>query len=255
MKTAKRFGASRSGQLLIVAALAIAILIASTSIYVYELTTENQNVESGSLVELALAVKAGVRNAVISALANITNGGSKTILMENLDALADAYMRLHPQKPCLIRYTLLNISGYEDGVKLLWSKGLGVSSAYVLYTLKVLGPTSSITINDAINTTTALVTEGHYTIGGNETIKTVNLTCKLFNEEKPAHAKNLTIHYVDNSGAWAPVNSSSITDWGNGTYGLRFTIVLVSDVVHVSVHMVDARNILVAANITCSQTG
>ncbi|MEM2317963.1 MAG: hypothetical protein QW142_00915 [Candidatus Bathyarchaeia archaeon] len=255
MKTAKRFRANCSGQLLIVAALAIAILIASTSIYVYELTTEKQGVESSSLVELALAVKAGVRNAVISALANITNGGSKTILTENLDALADAYMRLHPQQPCHIRYTLLNGSGYMGGVKITWSEGLGVSSAYILYTLKILGPASSMTINDAVNITTALMVEGYYTIGENETIKTVNLTCKLFNEEKPAHAKNLTIYYMDDSGAWARVNSPSITDWGNGTYSLRFTIVLVSDIVHVSVRMVDARKILVVANVTCSQTG
>jgi len=112
-----------------------------------------------------------------------------------------------------------------------------------------------MTINDAVNITTALMVEGYYTIGENETIKTVNLTCKLFNEEKPAHAKNLTIYYMDDSGAWARVNSPSITDWGNGTYSLRFTIVLVSDVVHVSVRMVDARKILVVANVTCIQTG
>ncbi|MEM2780514.1 MAG: hypothetical protein QW791_06565 [Candidatus Bathyarchaeia archaeon] len=255
MKAAKRFRANCSGQLLIVAALAIAILIASTSIYVYELTTEKQDVESGSLVELALAVKTGLRNAVTSSLANITNGGSKNILTENLDTLTDAYVRLHPQQPCHVRYTLLNSSGYMEGVKLTWSEGLGVSSAYVLYTLKILEHASSITINDAVNITTTLMAEGYYTIGENETSKTVNLTCKLFNEEKPAHAKNLAIYCADDSGAWTLVDNPSITDWGNGTYSLRFTIIFVSDIVHVSVHMVDARKILVVANVTCSQTG
>lgn len=255
MKTAKRFRANSSGQLLLVAALAIAILIASTSIYIYELTTQTQNIEGTSDVELSLAVKTSLRNAVVSALANITNGGNKTILIENLDALADVYMRLHPQRPCHISYMLLNSSGYRDGVKLLWSGGLGVSSAYVFYTLKILGPESSVTINDAINITTSLTAEGYYTIGENETVKTVNLTCKLFNGKKPAQAKNLTVYYEDDSGAWTLVSSPYITDYGNGTYSLGFTIVLVSNIVHASVHMVDACNILVAANATCSQTG
>ncbi|MCS7124913.1 MAG: hypothetical protein NZ932_05830 [Candidatus Bathyarchaeota archaeon] len=252
-KTAKTFRANGSGQLLIVTALAIAILIASTSIYVYELTMENQNVENSSAVELALAVRTSLRNAMISALANITKSGQKTVLTENLNMLTDAYLRWYPQRICQITYTLLNGAGYVDGLRLLWSDGLGVSSQYAFFTLKILGQTSKTTINDAINITTAITVNGYYIANGNESIKIVNLTCNVFNEEKPTQAKQITLYYEASPGAWIPVDNPSMTDWGNGTYSLHFTITTASRVVHVSAHVVDARNIFVAANATCIQ--
>lgn len=180
---------------------------------------------------------------------------TKTVLAENLDTLADVYTRLYPQQICQIRYKLPNSAGYEDGVKLSWNSnnGLGVSSVYVPYMLKVLAPTFNATLNDAVNITTTLKVQGFCTVGENETLKTVNLTCMVFNEEKQAQAKWIAIYYEDDSGAWIPVNNPSITDWGNSTYGLHFTVALASDFVHVSVQVVDARNILVVANTTCSQ--
>ncbi|MEM3579064.1 MAG: hypothetical protein QXL54_02425 [Candidatus Bathyarchaeia archaeon] len=253
VKTAKTFRTASSGQLLIVAALAIAIVIVSTSIYIYEVTTQTQSVENNSMVELAIAVKTGIRNAVISALANITNGGQKTILAENLDMLARAYMQLHPQKPCLTFYTLLNGTGYEDGVKLLWdADGLGVSSAHVFFTLKVLEPASNITINDAINITTVLKLDG-YTVNENENVKIVNLTCKVLNEGKPAQAKQIAVYWEQAPKLWVPVQSPYIADLGNGTYTISFIITAVSDILHVSAHVVDARNIFAIANATCTQ--
>ncbi|MEM2281781.1 MAG: hypothetical protein QXZ68_07370 [Candidatus Bathyarchaeia archaeon] len=256
MKTARKFRADRSGQLLIVAALAIAILIASTSIYVYELTMEQQTVESGSAVELALAVKTGLRNAIISALANITNGGQRTVLAENLGMLACTYMQLHPQQLCQIHYTLLNNNGYEDGVKLSWNNnGLGVSSAYTSFTLKILGLTSNITINEAVNVTTFLTVEGYYTANGNESIKTVRLTCNIFNENKPAKAKKIAVYWEQAPELWVPVENPDIADLGNGTYTITFAVTTASESVNVSVQIVDARNIFVMANATCNQAG
>lgn len=254
MKTAKTFGANSSGQLLIVAALAIAILIASTSIYVYELAAESQNVESSPTAELALALKTGLRNAVVSALANITAGGQKTALAKNLDMLAGAYMRLQPQQPCQIRYTLLDGGGYEDGVKISWSSlGLGVSSAHVLYTLKIFEPKSSLVINGAINVTTTLMVEGYYRANENKSIKTVNLTCRIFNENKPAAAKQAAVYWEQTPEVWLPVQNPYIVDCGSGTYLISFTVATSSDAVRVSVQMADARNIFVVANATCSQ--
>ena len=74
-----------------------------------------------------------------------------------------------------------------------------------------------------VNVTTSLTVEGHYTAGGNGTVKTVNLTCGVFNDGKPAKAKQITIHWRQVSEVW------------------------------VSVRIVDARNIFVSANATCSQ--
>ncbi|MEM3766357.1 MAG: hypothetical protein QXU46_04950 [Candidatus Bathyarchaeia archaeon] len=254
MKTGKAFMANSSGQLLIVASLVIAILITSTSIYVYELTTEIQTMKNCSTLELALALNTGLRNAVVSALANITNGGRKNVLAENLALLVDTYMQLHPQQPCQIAYTLPSVAGYDDGIKLSWgSSGLGVSSAYVLYTLKILEPASNLTIHSALNITTTLVINGYYTIGENETIKTVSLTCKVFNEDKPAKVKQVNVYWGQAPEVWLPIRSLSIVDCGNGTYVISFTITTASEAVYVSAQMVDARNIFVAANTTCSQ--
>ncbi len=73
MRNKAFFMANSSGQLLIVAALAIAILIASTTIYVYELSGERQSAEDFFISNCVFAVKQGSRNAVISALANASN--------------------------------------------------------------------------------------------------------------------------------------------------------------------------------------
>jgi len=254
METVEKFEAAQSGQLLIVAALAIAILIASTSIYIYELTAPNQKTEDSSTVELALALRTSLGNAVVSALANITSGGQKKVLAENLNTLAEVYLRLHPHRPCLLNYTLLNGEGYEDGVKLFWeANGLGVSSAYAFFRLKTLEQTFNVTLSGAVNVTTSLRVEGHYTAGGNGTVKTVNLTCRVFNDGKPAKAKQITVYWRQASEVWVPVENPSVTDWGNGTYTLTFAIDTAQDAVHVSVRIVDARNIFVAANATCSQ--
>ncbi|MEM1566323.1 MAG: hypothetical protein QW510_04460 [Candidatus Bathyarchaeia archaeon] len=253
MKKSRKFRTDCSGQLLIVAALAIAILIASTSIYVYELTTQTPSLENSSMAELALAVKAGLRNAMISALANITKGGQKTVLMENLAMLAGAYMQLHPQQLCQIRCTLLNGAGYEDGVKLSWNNnGLGVSSAYVFFTLKILGPAHNLTINDAINVTTLLAAEGCYTIDRNGSIKTVSLTCNVFNENKPAQARKIIVYWEQTPELWVPAENPDIIYLGNGTYTIVFAVTTPSESVNVSVQLVDARNIFVLANATCN---
>jgi hypothetical protein len=249
----KIFRAKSSGQLLIVAALAIAILIASTTMYVYELTEEKQAPQDTAIGEVVLAIKTGLRNTVISALANASKGGEKTVLAKNLERLSSAYRRVYQYGICQISYKLLNSSEYESGIKLSWTNsGLGVSSAHVAFTLKIFGLTSNITVDDAVNVTTAIIIGGYYTVNGDGGTKRVSLTCHVLNEEKPAQAKNITIYYEE-FGVWIPVSDLSFIEWGNGTYTLSFTVTNASETVHVSVHLTDARNIFVMANATCSQ--
>jgi hypothetical protein len=254
MKSKAIFRANSSGQLLIVAALAIAILISSTTIYVYELGGERQSAEDFFMSNFILAVKQGSRNAVISALANASNGGEKTVLAENLESLSQAYMRLNQRGIWRLSYTVLNDSLYDRGVWLSWNtSGLGVSSAYANFTLRVYDLTANITISYAVNITTTITINGYYTNNGTE--KTVNLYCKVFNEGKPALAKNLTVFY-EALGVWMPVNASntfSIYDYGNGTYTVSFTVTVSSEIVQVSVHIQDMRGILVQASIPCRE--
>lgn len=248
------FRAKSSGQLLIVAALAIAILVASTTVYVYELAGERQNTDDYSIGDFVLALKLGSKNAVISALANASNGGEKTVLAGNLEVLLSIYTRLWKRALCQLSYTLLNNSEYENGIRLSWNtSGVGVSSAYAVFSFRVFGLTSNITANYAVNITTALTLDGYYTGDGVE--KTVNLTCRVFNDGKPAQVENITLYY-ENLGVWFPVgesNNLSITDYGNGTYAISFTAAISSDTVQVSAHVHDLRNVFVMANITCTK--
>lgn len=253
-KPNKIFRAKSSGQLLIVAALAIAILVASTTVYVYELAGEKQSIEDYSLSDFVLALKLGSKSAVIGALANVSNGGEKTVLADNLEALSSISTSFYKHGLWRLSYMLLNSSGYEDGIRLSWNtSGFGVSSAYAVFSLRVFGLTSNVTANYAINVTTVLMLDGYYT--GNEAEKTVNLTCQAFNDGKPAQIENITLYYED-FGSWFPVgesNNLSITDYGNGTYAISFTATVSSDKVHVSAHVRDLRNVFVMANITCTK--
>jgi hypothetical protein len=257
MKSVKKFvRAKSSGQLLIVAALAIAILISTTTAYVYEVSREKtSSTQDYPMAELIQAIKQGSRNAVISALANASTSGEKHVLTLNLDKLVQAYKSLNVYGLYYLSYNVLNDSRYVNGVWLSWedTNGLGVSSAYANFTLKFSGLTEKTTLSYAINITTTITLEGYYTLGGSE--KIVNLTCRVFNEGKPALAKNITVYY-EFGGSWVPANSSnnlSITDYGNGVYTISFTISTESDAVQASIHVYDLRGIFVKANVTCNQ--
>jgi len=257
MKGLKKLaGAKSSGQLLIVVALAIAILISTTTAYVYEVSREKpSSTQDYPIAELIQAVKQGSRNAVISALANASTGGEKRALALNLDRLVQAYKSLNVYGLYYLSYNVLNDSRYVNGVLLSWedTDGLGVSSAYANFTLKFSGLTEKTTLSYAINITTTITLEGHCTLNGSE--KIVNLTCQVFNEGKTALAKNITVYYEVN-GRWVPANSSnnlSITDYGNGIYAISFTISTESDAVQASIHVYDLRGIFVKANVACNQ--
>lgn len=248
------FRANRSGQLLIVAALAIAILMSSTTIYVYELNGERQSVEDFFLSNCVFALKQGSRNAVISALANASSGGEKTILADNLKSLSQAYIRLNQPGIWRLSYTVLNNANYDGGIWLSWgANGLGVSSAYANFALTVYDLTSNITMCYTVNITTAIAVNGYYTNSG--AVKTVRLRCQVFNEGEPTLAKNLTVFYED-LGVWVPINASnnpSVKDYGNGTYALSFTVNVPSEIVQILVHVEDLRGILVQAGISCRE--
>lgn len=258
MKWLKKFvSAKSSGQLLIVAALAIAILISTTTAYVYEVSREKPSAaQDYPTADLILAIKQGSRNAVISALANASTGGEKQVLTSNLDRLVQAYKSLNAYGLYHLSYTVLNDSRYFEGVWLSWentANKLGVSSAYANFTLTFYGLTEKATLNYAINITTVVALQGFYALNGSE--KIVTLTCRVFNEDEPAQAKNITVYY-EHGGNWVPAspsNNLSIMDYGNGTCTISFTVITDSDVVQVSVHVYDFRGIFAKANVACSQ--
>jgi len=248
-----KFKANSSGQLLIIAALAIAILISSTTIYVYELSKETNNACASSISSFVLALKQNTKNTMISSLANVSNGGERTVLATNLNRLSQIFRSINHLEICNLAFTPLNDSNYVEGIWLSWNiSDMGVSSVYTNFTLKVYSIADKVTLNYAINITTAITLNGYYTkLDGNE--KLVNLTCKVYNEEAPALAKNITLFY-ESFGRWVPLNSSnnfSIIDYGNSTYHISFNATTTSNTVQVSAHICDLRNVFVQANTTC----
>jgi hypothetical protein len=255
-KCGKKFKANSSGQLLIVAALAIAILISSTTIYVYEISKETDSPDVPSISDFILASKQTTRNAMIGSLANVSNAGEKTVLTTDLNELSQVLRSMNQFGLCQLAFTPLNDSIYDEGVWLSWNTSdVGVSSAYVNFALSVYGVTTKVTANYAINITAAIAVNGSYTtLGGGE--KLVNLTCRTYNEGQPALAKNITLFY-ENVGNWTLVDASnnlSIAEHGDGTYYISFTVETPSDSVQVSVRVHDLRDIFVQANTTCYRT-
>lgn len=253
-KCNRKFRANSAGQLLIVAALMIAIIISSTTIYVYEISKETNSRDNCSISDVALALKQATKNAIMSSLVNVSKGGDKAVLEGNLNDLSQALRNLHQPGMCHLSFTVLNDSRYDSGVYLSWgTNGSGVSSAYANFTLKLNGMIANIVVDYVLNITTTIAINGSYTrLVGEE--KLVNLTCRVFNEEEPALAKSITLFY-ENLGSWISVNSSnnlSMVDYGNGTYLLSFTVSTSSDV-QVLAHVYDLRDIFVQANTTCTE--
>jgi hypothetical protein len=253
MRMRKPVKRDKSGQLLIVAALAIAVLISSTTVYVYNLSKEDSNTDAPSISDLILALTQSTKNAVISSLANVSNGGAKSSLSTNLDELSKTFRSIRNSGTCNLASTVYNDSGYSFGTRLSWNdSGIGASSAFANFTLQVYGLASKATTKYSANVTTTLAVNGSYTISGG-TEKNVSLTCKVYNEAQQALARNLTVFYYD-GGSWTQVNASnnlSIVDYGDGTYLVSFTV-SATDPVQTSVHLTDLRNIFVRANATCS---
>jgi len=246
-----------SGQLLIVAALSIAVLISSTTIYVYELGREATHSLSQSMNDFVMALKQGTRNTLISSLANVSNGGNNTFLEANLNTYSQLVRRPNSLGTCNLNFTLSNTTGYDSGTCLSWSTlSIGVSSACADFTMHVYGVSEEITADYSTNITTVIVLNGFYTtLAGGE--KLVNLTCHVSNENEPALAKSIDVFYED-AGNWTLADESNnlfIKDYGNGTYLVSFTVNVSSEVVQISTHMHDMRNIFVQANTNATLYG
>ncbi len=242
-----------SGQVLIIAALLIALIIISTELYVYELGKTVSEAEANSINDYVLAIKLGSQHIVTGSLANVSQGGSSQTLTVNLEEWASLVDGQYHLGRVVLNFTPYEITPYSSGIKVLWgSDGLGVSSAYVDFILKILDQEVNVNVTYAVNVTTTLLIQGTYkVIQGNE--KQVNVTCNVLNEGKPALAKSITLTYR-NSDDWlipGPQNDYTLVDYGNGTYSISFVAEISSGNVEVSVNAYDQRDIYTQANVTC----
>jgi hypothetical protein len=243
---------------LVIAALVVTLLLLSTAVYVTE-TQKNAAVYDSRAEPAFSAYKLGATHTVISALANVSNGGSVGVLVAYLDQF-ESVVNSHSFNAIVkLDFTPSNTTPYQDGVWISWdSSGQGVSNAYVNLALNSSGTSATYYSKHAINVTSELNVDGVYTtLTGS--LKQVNLTCNVLNEGKPAPAENFTVYYEQDGSLspeeWVQVASPSITDHGNGTYTISFTAETTnpSDPMLVSVYSHDLRYILTRANVTCTQ--
>ena len=243
-----------SGQVIIITALLVASLLLSTAIYVFE--TEKDVPTAGAEVNVLPAYQQSTLSTLISALANVTNGGDSSVLTADLNELNAAITNDSYQAMLQMTYTPLDVAPYQNGLWISWGEdGQGVSSAYVNFVFDSSSSSASSNLEYYVNVTTSADLSGNYQTNSNST--QVNLTVSVLNEGAPALAENFAFYFENAAGGWVQVTSPSITDFGNGTYSASFTIGTdqFSDPLLVSMVCQDQRGISVGANVTCTNAG
>ena len=248
-----------SGQVLVITSLILILLLFSTTLYVAE-TEKNTPISYAEADISLLAIRLGTVHSVVSALANISNGGSVDVLAENLNRYEFVVLSNSYGSMIKVDWTPLNVAPFQDGVWLSWDQnGFGVSSILADFALNCTGISKNQYAQHTVNVTSAVSLSGQYTpLNGSS--KQTEATVSILNEGKPALAKNFTVYY-ENDGSllteqWIKVISPRVIDYRNGTYLFSFTAETTnpSDPLLVSVHSHDLRSIFVRANVTCIQT-
>jgi hypothetical protein len=249
---------NNSGQVLVITSLIVVMLLLSTFICVTE-TTKNAPLYAAEANSSFSSFRLGTIHAIMSALANVSNGGSSSILTADLNKYKWMVGNHSYDAILNLTFTPRSISPYSGGIWSSWNTdGTGVSSAYVNFAWNSSGTSSVYYSAYAINVTTDISMTGVYTrLSGAQ--KQANVTVNLLNEGKPALARNFTVYYEYDGSTWPSETwiqaSPTITDYGNGTYFMSFTATTSSrgDPLLVSVRCHDLRYIFVRANCTLTR--
>jgi hypothetical protein len=249
----KKLGSRRnnSGQVIIVTALLVAVLLISTAIFVIE--TGKAVPKAGSHEDNVFSFyEQSLRNTLISALANVTSGGDPQVLKADLNEL-NLVLTSHSYETIFtMNCKPLNLVPYQNGLWISWdANGKGVSSVYVSYVFSSSGFSTATNMENAANITSEITLSGRY-LQLNDTLKQANLTVNVQNEGKPALAQNFKF-FFQNATDWIKADSPSITDFGNGTYAVLFNAETASPSgpLLVSMYCQDQRGIMVGSNVTC----
>lgn len=240
---------SRRGQVLIVAAFAISILLLSANVYIYRNSRIDAFPGYSTLIDYAQHIRRGSIHAVTASLVNVSNGGTISNLGDNLDRW-EAFTRSDYRFGiCDLNATLGSQAPYSDGIWLDWgTSGVGVSSAYVDFTLAIGGRGAEIDWAFPVNKTTEIRTSGSYTkVSGNQ--KNVNVILYVLNEGSPALAQSTTLEYM-RSGLWndaSQLGDYTMMDYGNGTYGFAFSAVVPGNQIDIRMRVNDLRGVFVQA--------
>jgi hypothetical protein len=247
----RNFRQNRSGQVIVVTALLVAIVLLSTAVYVVK--TEKSVPSAATQTDVYPAYEESLRNTLISVLANITGGGNPAVLSTDLSKLQSAFSAHSYQAILQMDYSPLEVNPYLGG---FWissgTNGQGVSSVCVDFAFSSAGlsQTSSMAYN--ANITSQIAVAGSYQ-QVNDSQKEITLTISVLNEGSPALAQNFLLQYQVGTD-WVAVGSTIINDHGDGTYSISFNAETgqIGDPVVVSVLCEDQRGIFVGASLTCN---
>jgi len=216
-----------SGQVLILSAMAIAFIIISTIVYVYTtsqpLPSADDSYEAAAFIR---NVKLGSRNMMIGCLANISHGGSPSVLEANLERWRNFVEELYYLGGCDFNFTLCEDGPYSSGVWISWgTSGSGVTSAKSDFLMNLTDRNVEVTVDYSINITTSISVSAvsKWQSGYQE----INVTIHVENEGEPALAKNITVYYQTKFGDWRDaglLEDYLLEDFGNGTYIGHFTV-------------------------------
>jgi hypothetical protein len=243
---------SRRGQVLILAAFAISILLLSTNVYIYRNSRIDASSAYGTLIDYAQHIRLGSIHAVTASLVNVSNGGATSNLGENLDRW-EAFTRSDYRFGiCALNATLGSQAPYSDGVWLDWgTSGVGVSSAYADFTLGIGGRGAEIDWAFPVNKATEIRGFGSYTVVSGDQ-KNVTATLYVLNEGSPALAQSTTLEYM-RTGLWNDASLEgdyTMMDYGNGTYRFTFSAVVPGNQIDIRMQVNDLSGVFVQAQET-----
>jgi len=247
---------SRRGQVLVVAALAIALTILSVQSYLYDLSKQTLIPQNDYLSDYLLSIKQGTNHIATASLINISNGGASINLENNLarwsEFVADDYRFGAP----MLNTTLESTSPYNRGLWLEWgTTGVGTSSICFDFNLDISGRDVEVNWDYTVNKTTKVTSSGGYTdLGG--TAKQFDLTINIVNEEISCIASSVILHY-NKTTTWEDPTSLgdySVTDYGNGTYVYSFTDDVDKLQVPIRIQIVDLRGVYVRTELILEET-
>ncbi len=246
---------SRRGQVLIVAAFAISILLLSVNVYIYKNSRIDASPAYGTLIDHAQHIRLGSIHAVTASLVNVSNGGASLNLVYNIDRWEAFTRGDYRFGICDLNASLGSQAPYSDGVWLDWgASGVGVSSAYVDFTLGISGRGAEVDWAFPVNQTTEMRVSGSYAvIVGDQ--KDVVVTMSMLNEGAPVLAQSSILEYLD-AGLW---NDASLEgdykaiDYGNGTYRFTFSANIPGAQFDIRMQAIDVRGVFVQAQESLSE--
>lgn len=247
----RSFRGAKSGQVLIVTALLVSVLLLSTALFVIETEKDVPTVDANQN-NVFYTYKQSTHATLISALANATDGGNPNILSADLNELKTVILANSYEAMLSVDCNTLNSSSYRNGLWIFWgTSGQGVSSAYATFAFAASNPSASSNLEYALNVTSEVHLNGNYQQLTNTT-KQVQLIFTLFNEGNAALTQNFAVSYLNDTD-WVTVALPSTTSFGNGTYTASFTVQTSqqNEPLTASLLCQDERGIFVGANVTC----